>query len=181
MGLVALSRRTMLAAMLATAAFAPGTASALTEEERGVLLEISARLSAVETMDGEFVQYNPDGQQLQGKFYIARPGRVRFQYDPPTTVQVNRNFSTAAREGLRMMTYTYLPTSGEPFTTDEGNYILDCALKAIEHPELLDECLQLLPGVVETGLFLGLADIAYIAGPDGVTTLEAQWGEEGDA
>lgn len=69
----------------------------------------------------------------------------------------------------------------QPFVTDGGNYILDCALKAIEHPELLDECLQLLPGVVETGLFLGLADIAYIAGPDGVTTLEAQWGEEGDA
>ena len=35
----------------------------------------------------------------------------------PATVQVNRNFSTAAREGLRMVTYTYLPTSGDPFTT----------------------------------------------------------------
>jgi hypothetical protein len=35
----------------------------------------------------------------------------------PTTVQINRNFSTAARAGLRMMTYTYLPTSGDPFTT----------------------------------------------------------------
>jgi hypothetical protein len=35
----------------------------------------------------------------------------------PTTVQVNRNFSTAAREGLRMVTYTYLPTPGDPFTT----------------------------------------------------------------
>ena len=35
----------------------------------------------------------------------------------PTTVQVDRNFSTAARTGLRLMTYTYLPTSADPFTT----------------------------------------------------------------
>jgi hypothetical protein len=35
----------------------------------------------------------------------------------PTTVQVNRNFSVAAREGLIMKTYTYLPTPGDPFTT----------------------------------------------------------------
>jgi hypothetical protein len=35
----------------------------------------------------------------------------------PTTVQFGRNFSTAARAGLRLMTYTYLPTSADPFTT----------------------------------------------------------------
>jgi hypothetical protein len=35
----------------------------------------------------------------------------------PTTVQVDRNLSTAARVGLRMMTWTYLPVSGDPFTT----------------------------------------------------------------
>ena len=35
----------------------------------------------------------------------------------PTTVQVGRNFSTAARTGLVMKTYTYMPTPGDPFTT----------------------------------------------------------------
>jgi hypothetical protein len=35
----------------------------------------------------------------------------------PTTVQVGRNFSTAAREGLGMTVYTYMPVPGEPFTT----------------------------------------------------------------
>ena len=35
----------------------------------------------------------------------------------PTTVQIGRNFSTAARAGLVMTTYTYLPTPGDPFTT----------------------------------------------------------------
>jgi outer membrane lipoprotein-sorting protein len=114
MGLVAVTRRTLLAAMLATAGFAPGPASALTEEERGVLLEISSRLSAVETMDGEFVQYNPDGQQLQGKFYIARPDRVRFQYDPPTTVQVIADGKSVLVFDKKLQTYDIWPLSQTP-------------------------------------------------------------------
>ena len=35
----------------------------------------------------------------------------------PSTVQVDRNLSVAARQGLRMVTWTYLPTAGDPFTT----------------------------------------------------------------
>ena len=35
----------------------------------------------------------------------------------PTTVQISRNFRTAAREGLVMKTYTYMPVPGDPFTT----------------------------------------------------------------
>ena len=113
MRLVALSGRTLLAAMLASA-IAPGAASALTDEERGVLSEISTRLSAVDTMDGEFVQYNPDGQQLQGKFYIARPGKVRFQYDPPTTVQVVADGKSVLVFDKKLQTYDIWPLSQTP-------------------------------------------------------------------
>ncbi len=68
----------------------------------------------------------------------------------------------------------------QPFVTDGGNYIYDCAFGEIEEPELLDESLKMVPGVVENGLFLGLADTAFIAGPDGVTTLEMDWAQEGE-
>jgi ribose 5-phosphate isomerase A len=61
---------------------------------------------------------------------------------------------------------------GRPFLTDSGNFILDCAFGRIAEPEALDEALKLVPGVVESGLFLGIADAAIIAGPDGVTLLE---------
>ena len=61
----------------------------------------------------------------------------------------------------------------QPFVTDGGNYILDCAFGAIEDPEMLDEALKIVPGVVENGLFLGLADLAILAGPGGILTLEA--------
>jgi len=59
-----------------------------------------------------------------------------------------------------------------PFLTDGGHHILDCAFNAIPEPELLAELLPIVPGVVEHGLFLGLADIAIIAGDEGLTILE---------
>lgn len=61
---------------------------------------------------------------------------------------------------------------GKPFITDSGNYILDCAFGSIGDPETLDETLKYVPGVVENGLFLGIADVAILAGPDGVLVLE---------
>ena len=63
---------------------------------------------------------------------------------------------------------------GQPFVTDGGNYIFDCAFGRIEDANALDEALRLIPGVIEHGLFLGLADAAIIAGPDGVEVLEAE-------
>ena len=65
-----------------------------------------------------------------------------------------------------------LLADGQPFVTDSGNFILDCAFGLIEVPEALDEALKLVPGVVESGLFLGIADAAIVAGPDGVAVLE---------
>lgn len=62
---------------------------------------------------------------------------------------------------------------GDPFITDGSNFIVDCAFGRIPDPEGLMELLALVPGVVEHGLFIGIADAAVVAGPDGVTVLEA--------
>jgi ribose 5-phosphate isomerase A len=61
---------------------------------------------------------------------------------------------------------------GEPFLTDEGNLILDCAFGRIPDPEVLAFALKRVPGVVEHGLFLGVADLAIVAASGGVTRLE---------
>ncbi|MEQ1651371.1 MAG: ribose-5-phosphate isomerase RpiA, partial [Hyphomicrobium sp.] len=60
---------------------------------------------------------------------------------------------------------------GKPFVTDNGNYILDCAFDAIEDPDALEDALKLIPGVVENGLFIGIADLGIVAGPMGVEVL----------
>jgi ribose 5-phosphate isomerase A len=67
-----------------------------------------------------------------------------------------------------------LKPDGAPFVSDGGNFILDCAFGRIEDPEALDEALKLVPGVLESGLFLGIADAAIIAGPNGVVVLERE-------
>ena len=58
-----------------------------------------------------------------------------------------------------------------PFVTDQGNLILDCAFGSIPEPEVLAFALKRVPGVVEHGLFLGLADLAIVAGKGGVKAL----------
>jgi ribose 5-phosphate isomerase A len=59
----------------------------------------------------------------------------------------------------------------EPFGTDEGNHILDCRRADWSRPEALAADIERIPGVVEHGMFLGLARAAYVGGPDGVRTL----------
>src|SRR5580698_6360593 len=56
-----------------------------------------------------------------------------------------------------------------PYLTDEGNYILDCAAGSIDDPEVLAAEIRGIVGVVEHGLFLGMATLALVAGEDGVT------------
>ncbi len=55
-----------------------------------------------------------------------------------------------------------------PYLTDGGHYIYDCAFGAIDAPETLAERLQAIPGVVDHGLFIGLATAIFVAGRDGV-------------
>ena len=66
-----------------------------------------------------------------------------------------------------------LGADGQAFVTDNGNYIFDCAFGAIDEPDSLDMMLKMIPGVVENGLFLGLAERAIIAGPDGIEEIES--------
>jgi ribose 5-phosphate isomerase A len=60
---------------------------------------------------------------------------------------------------------------GRPFQTDSGNLIYDLGVEPLKDPKHLDRLLHLLPGVVETGLFLGRADVVIVAGRSGVRRL----------
>ena len=61
---------------------------------------------------------------------------------------------------------------GKTFRTDSGNWILDAALERIPDPQMLAERLSRIPGVVEHGLFIGLAQTAILAGPGGTRVVE---------
>lgn len=56
---------------------------------------------------------------------------------------------------------------GKEFVSDNGNWILDCAVKRIANPVRLDQELLDIPGVVGTGLFIGMADLVLVAESSG--------------
>ena len=61
---------------------------------------------------------------------------------------------------------------GHAFVTDGGHWIVDAALGRIDDPAAMDHALAGIPGVMEHGLFIGLAQMAIIAGPDGIKVVE---------
>lgn len=73
--------------------------------------------------------------------------------------------SLGARPVLRM-------AAGEPFRTDGGNLILDCHFGRITDPRALERALSATVGVVETGLFIGMASVVLVATDTGIKRLE---------
>lgn len=76
-------------AFCTAAAFAVALVSqpALAQDGRD-LARISAYLNSISTLEGEFVQVDPDGVLSEGQFYIHRPGRIRFEYREPNPALV---------------------------------------------------------------------------------------------
>lgn len=74
---MSITRRTLLLSLPAVALAGPVFA------QRIPLSEISRYFNGFTTAQGDFTQINPDGTLSTGRLYIRRPGRVRFEYDPP--------------------------------------------------------------------------------------------------
>jgi ribose 5-phosphate isomerase A len=61
--------------------------------------------------------------------------------------------------------------NGEPYVTDQGNYIIDCDFGPIDNPSALSEFLEKRAGLAEHGLFIDLATDLIVAGKDGIQHL----------
>jgi len=85
---------------------------------------------------------------------------VRFGWKP----HLGRLEALGCRASLRTA------PSGEPFLTDEGNFILDARFGDLSNPAEVDRTVKSWPGVVETGLFLNMADVVVV-GRDGGTRM----------
>jgi ribose 5-phosphate isomerase A len=88
---------------------------------------------------------------------------VRFAWRP----LVERLRSLGTNPELR------LTSREQPFVTDEGNYILDCDFGVIQDPQGLAAQLNALPGVMEHGLFVNLADTLIVGTGDGVEVIQS--------
>ena len=98
----------ILAATVASAGAhaAETSANDLSTADRADLSRVDAYLSGLTSLQGHFLQVGPDGSLAQGEFYLRRPGRMRFEYEPPekllvvadgTWVAVKDGFSATQR------------------------------------------------------------------------------------
>jgi len=92
----------------------PQTTTAFDTKQRAMLDRISMYLSSVQTMVGNFVQIGPDGQRTQGTFYIQKPGKVRFEYNPPTPIDIIADGSSVVVRDRNLATQDLYPLSQTP-------------------------------------------------------------------
>jgi outer membrane lipoprotein-sorting protein len=90
------------------------TTTAFDAKQRATLDRISLYLSSVQTLVGNFVQVGPDGGKTQGTFYIQKPGKVRFEYNPPTPIDIIADGSSVIVRDRNLATQDLYPLSQTP-------------------------------------------------------------------
>jgi outer membrane lipoprotein-sorting protein len=108
----------------------------ISDADRAALNGISLYLNSIATMKGNFIQIGPSGGVDQGAFYIAKPGRVRFVYDPPSPTLIVADGRTVAVANKRLNTVDRYPLSETPLELVLGNDIdlrHNSALVSIQH------------------------------------------------
>lgn len=102
----------VMALMLAALAALP--AQALTPAEQETLRNVSEYFNSVRTMHGDFIQFGPDGNQTDGKFYMARPGKVRFYYNSPSVLDIVADGRSVSVRDRRLNTQDIWPLGQTP-------------------------------------------------------------------
>jgi outer membrane lipoprotein-sorting protein len=95
-------------------AFKASANSRFTPEQQEALATISDYFNGFRTMEGQFIQFGPNGEQSEGVFFISKPGKIRFHYRPPVKLDVIADGRTVAVRDNRTMTQDYYPLSKTP-------------------------------------------------------------------
>lgn len=88
-------------------------------ERAAALAEANAALNSVTRLQGRFTQYSPGGGAAGGAFYMQRPGKLRFEYDPPATSLIVSDGSVVSLRDTALRT-----TDRTPLTSTPLNFIL---------------------------------------------------------
>ena len=83
-------------------------------QQNAVAQKIADHFASVKTMAGEFVQFGPRGEQTGGKFYISRPGKIRFNYEAPSPMRVIADGKVVVIGNQKLKTWDLYPLSKTP-------------------------------------------------------------------
>jgi outer membrane lipoprotein-sorting protein len=90
------------------------TATAFDIAQRSTVERINGYFNSIVTLVGSFVQVGPDGARTQGEFYLQKPGKVRFDYDPPSPVELISDGSSVVVRDRNLATQDLYPLSQTP-------------------------------------------------------------------
>jgi len=92
----------------------PGEATALDARQRALADRVSTYLSNIRVLSGDFVQVGPDGSKTSGEFYIQKPGKVRFDYNPPSPIEMIADGQSVVVRDRKLATQDLYPLSQTP-------------------------------------------------------------------
>lgn len=131
MSLITIAR----AAVALVIGLAPLPALAQATEE--ALGEINEYFNSIETMRGEFVQFGPDGERTEGRFAIQKPGKVRFFYDRPSTLDIIADGTDVVIRDRARNTQDLYPLSKTPL-----RFLLDNTIDLTDDAKVTDVDVQ---------------------------------------
>lgn len=114
------SRRTFgfgLAAIAAVSALPAAAQTALSAADRATLSQAQTYLQNLTTAQGNFVETGPGGQRRTGRFWIQRPGKMRFEYTDPAGLLVVSDGSNVKRYDPRLNVFRQVPLGATPLST----------------------------------------------------------------
>jgi outer membrane lipoprotein-sorting protein len=109
-------------------------AGALNPEQRALIDRVNNYLSNMQVLSGKFVQVGPDGGRTQGGFFISKPGKVRFEYDDPSPIELIADGQSVVVRDRRLATQDIYPLSQTPLRfllADHVDLMKDATLTAV--------------------------------------------------
>ena len=92
----------------------PDQTMAFDAKQRALVDRVNVYLMSLQTLIGDFVQVGPDGRKVEGKFYLQKPGRIRFEYNPPSPIELVADGSSVVVRDRNLGTQDLYPLSQTP-------------------------------------------------------------------
>ena len=107
--------------------------------QRAMLEKVNIYFNSVTSLVGKFVQVGPDGGKTEGLFYMQKPGKIRFEYDPPSPIELISDGDTVAVRDRKLATQDIYPLSQTPLKfllSDKLDLMKDANVAGVYQDEL---------------------------------------------